>query len=253
MSEDDVYQILESKFDGLKKHERVEKDDDNIKTYDEVFDHATLLTIYKLITNKVIKSLDFPISTGKEANVFKATTMEGEDAAVKIYRISTSTFKSFKKYLDGDPRFKNVKKKGHRAVVYAWAQKEYKNLKRMFNIGVRVPEPIMYTRNVLLMEYIGDELGPAPMLKNVPIKAPTKKFRLLVKAVRKMYQEARIVHGDLSEYNILMLADEMVIIDVSQSVVIEHPMAEEMLVRDVSNLVRYFKKYGEVDGHRRYS
>ena len=64
------------------------------KTQDEVFDKSTLQNLEKLISNKVIDSLDFPISTGKEGNVFRAITPNKEYVALKIYRTSNSTFKS---------------------------------------------------------------------------------------------------------------------------------------------------------------
>jgi RIO kinase 1 len=238
-----VYKILESKIDGLKKEERVEKDADQRKTYDEVFDQLTLMNVYKLIINKVLDTLDFPVSTGKEANVFKGTTPEGRPVAVKIYRVATATYKHFRKYIDGDPRFRNVRG-DHRTQVYTWARKEYKNLLRMRDSEVRVPEPVDYHNNILVMEFIGNEGGAAPMLREIEIENPEDCMEFLIDAIDKLYNSCRIVHGDLSEYNILIPDDDIVIIDVGQSVLLDHPMAEELLDRDIKNLVRYFKKYG---------
>jgi len=62
--------------------------------------------------------------------------------------------------------------------------------------------------------------------------------------MRRLYQEARLVHGDLSEYNILLYDGEPIIIDMGQAVMLEHPMSREFLSRDIKNIVRYFKKLG---------
>src|SRR2546430_2558278 len=99
--------ILETQVDALRTRE---KDSETRKTYDEVFDHAALLTIAELITDGVISTLDYPVSTGKEANVFHATGPDGRAKAVKIIRIANATFRNIAVYIDGDPRFMKVKR-----------------------------------------------------------------------------------------------------------------------------------------------
>ncbi len=242
MTEEDIYTILEQKIDVIKKIARREHDANDRKTYDEVFDHSTLLAIYKLISDKTLNTIEFPISSGKEANIFKGTTIDKKEIAIKIYRVSTSTVRNYMKYILGDPRFKNIKK-DHRQVVYAWARKEFKNLQRMHQAGVRVPKPIACKSNILLMEYIGDENLAAPILKDTLIKAPAKKFQFIIDNISMMYAEANLVHGDLSEYNILVKNNKLVIIDVAQAVLLVHPMAEELLIRDINNISRYFEDY----------
>ena len=125
MKEEEMLRILEDKLCTFKRRD---KDTDDKKTYDEVFDRNTLLLLYKLVTRGILDSMDYPISTGKEGNIFKATGCDGEMLAVKIYRTSTSTYKHLTKYITGDPRFRKVPK-DHRSIVYLWAQKEYKRLK----------------------------------------------------------------------------------------------------------------------------
>jgi len=110
--------ILETQVDALRTKE---KDSESRKTYDEVFDHAALLTIADLITDGVISTLDYPVSTGKEANVFHATGPDGRAKAVKIYRIANATFRNIAVYIDGDPRFKRVKR-AIRPTLFAWAE-----------------------------------------------------------------------------------------------------------------------------------
>ena len=219
------------------------KDSDDRKTYDEVFDKENLMRIYKLFSDGVIDQVDFPISTGKEGNVFRAIAPGGESLALKIYRTSTATFKEMAKYVLGDPRFKGVTR-NRRKLIMAWASKEFRNLQRFEDAGVRVPSPVTCHKNLVVMEYIGTEISPAPLMRSVRLQDPEGMARKLMDYVRVAYQEAALVHGDLSEFNVLMDGDEPVIIDVGQSVLLAHPLAEELLVRDVGNMARYFRKYG---------
>lgn len=233
--------LFEQELDKPKKIERRVKDADNKKTYDEVFDQATLLIIYKLISDKIINTVDYPISTGKEANIFKGTKPDGEPVAMKIYRIATSTFKNIIRYIDGDPRFKNIRR-NHRSVIYSWANKEYRNLQRMTDAQVRVPKPLIIRKNILIMEFIGEDGLPAPELRNIKIKRPASKFKKIIEQIKTLYSEAGLVHGDLSEYNILALDNELVIIDVGQSVMYNHPIAKTLMVNDINNITKYFKR-----------
>jgi RIO kinase 1 len=207
-----------------------------------VFDHAALLTIASLIGDGVISTLDYPVSTGKEANVFHGTDASGRAKALKIYRIATATFRNIALYIEGDPRFRRVKR-GTKPTIFAWAQKEYKNLVRMGDAGVRVPDPERVLDNVLVMEYIGDESRPAPTLREVALEDPGAVYEDVVanlKAIRK----SGLVHADLSEYNFLWWQDRVVVIDVGQAVPLDHPHADEWFRRDVTNVARFFKKLG---------
>jgi len=139
--------------DKYKKTEKTIKDDDQFKTQDEVFDQQNLRFIYDLFKKKHISTVEHPISTGKEANVFICLTPEGKEVVLKILRTSTATFKSYLPYLDGDPRFENIKR-DRRGIIYAWAYKEYKNLLRMEKAKVRVPKPIFNHKNALTSDGI---------------------------------------------------------------------------------------------------
>ena len=239
MSKDKMYDLLDKKIDALRKRD---KGDEERKTYDEVFDRHTLLSIYKLMCDGVIDTVDYPISTGKEGNVFKGTSPEKNSIAIKIYRVSTATFKNLSKYVVGDPRFKGLHR-NYRRLITTWARKEFRNLKRMREGGVNVPKPFSCHNNVLVMEYIGDDVSPSSMLKDVHVEDAEKMFRQVLKNAKKIYK-AGLVHGDLSEYNILVKKDKPVIIDVAQAVTLEHFSADDWLKRDVKNIVRYFRKIG---------
>ena len=213
------------------------------KTLDQVFDVYTLNTLGKLISDRVIDIVDFPISTGKEGNVFRGVTPDKKFVALKIYRISTATFKHISQYLVGDPRFKSVRKT-RKDIVFAWTKKEFKNLERLEKIGISAPKPILSINNVLVMSYIGDASRPAPLMKDVVLENPQEIFDTLVDFISKMYRKAELVHSDLSAFNILMYRRKPYLIDLGQGVLLEHPQAHEFLKRDIHNIVTYFKKHG---------
>lgn len=223
------------------------------RTEGEVFDRPTLMTLHRLLTHGVLKSLDFPVSTGKEANVFRGTTPEGGYVAVKIYRINTSTFKHVLQYIQGDERFEGVAG-DKKALVHAWAQKEFRNLHRLRHAGVDVPEPIRVMNNVLVMEYLGVKAGPWPRMKDLGrLPDPQRFWRKLVDDYLRMHNEAGLIHADFSEFNVLVEhADDPAlavprIIDVGQAVLRNHPMSAQFLRRDVENLVSYFRRQGVRD------
>jgi RIO kinase 1 len=213
------------------------------KTQDEVFDKSTLRALEKLISGRVIDILDFPISTGKEGNVFRGVTPDKKLVAVKIYRTNTATFKHISEYIIGDPRFNSIGK-SKRALIFAWTKKEFKNLERLARINIKAPKPIIFISNVLVMEYIGDSERPAPLMKDVKLKNPKEIFETLIDYVSKMYKKADLVHSDISAFNVLMFEDKPYLIDLGQGVLIEHPNALGYLRRDISNLVSYFNKFG---------
>ncbi len=216
------------------------------KTYEEVFDKSTLLVLYKLMSDGVLETLDFPISTGKEAKVFKGTQKDGTHVAVKIMRMNTSVFRQYRKYVEGDFRFKDVSSKGRR-LIFTWAKKEYANLKRMHENGIKVPEPLAVSKNVLVMEYLEHRGQPAPMLKDVDLDDEDMELVLedILGYMETLYQDIDMVHGDLSEFNVLLSGVYPYLIDVSQSVPLSHPHAREMLERDIRNVSRYFNEVCE--------
>ena len=213
------------------------------KTQDEVFDKSTLHTLEKLISDRVIDIIDFPISTGKEGNIFRAVTPKKKLVVVKIYRINTATFKNISEYILGDPRFKGIHKT-KRDIIFAWTKKEFKNLQRLKKIGVLAPKPIVYINNVLVMSYIGSYKRAAPLMKDVKLDNPKKIFDITIGYISKMYKQAELVHGDISAYNILIFRKKPYLIDVGQAVLIEHQNAPDFLKRDIHNIVIYFKRYG---------
>ena len=213
----------------------------NRKTFGEVFDRNTLLLLGKLISDGVIDQVDFPISTGKEANIFRGTTPGGKYVAIKIYRTATMTFRHIASYIEGDPRFM-YGYKNRREIIEEWARKEYKNLVLLGQAKVRAPTPLKCVKNILVMSYIGDAQKPAPLLKDVALRNPQAIFDEVMVFIRQMYKK-QVVHGDLSAFNILMFRQKPYIIDVGQAVLLDHPASGEFLKRDIHNIVQHFKKY----------
>ena len=92
------------------------------------------------------------------------------------------------------------------------------------------------------MEFIGDKLAAAPTLKENPPSNPQEMYETLLQYIHRLYHVAKLVHGDLSEYNIMNFNEKPVIFDLSQAVAIAHPRANEFLERDIANLNRFFNK-----------
>jgi RIO kinase 1 len=218
------------------------KDADQFKVEASVFDDATFAALYKLVQDGAIKAFGGPLSTGKEANVYEALGGDDVEVAVKIYRINASDFRDMREYLVGDPRFEEVRG-DKKAVVLAWVRKEYANLKRAQKAGVRVPDPIAVERNVLVMEYIGTETGRAKRLNEVHVENPETAFEVVREYMRRLY-DAGLVHGDLSEYNVVFHEGQLVIIDLGQAVTIHHPNSREFLERDCRNVANFFARQG---------
>jgi RIO kinase 1 len=229
---------LDTRIDLLR--ERI-KDSDDLKVKGDVFDTRTLMNLYALASKGVIDALGGEISTGKEANLFYAIHKD-QALAIKIYRITTSNFKAMQDYMHGDPRFGNIKGT-KKAIISAWTRKEFRNLKRAEEVGVRVPHPITTRENILIMELISQMDNPAPQIRDVnfDLDEARRIFDKLCDYISRLYNQADLVHADLSEFNVLY-DGEPVVIDMGQSVTLEHPLASKFLARDIANIARYFKK-----------
>jgi RIO kinase 1 len=213
-------------------------------TLEEVFDKATLMVIYQLLNSGILYEVHGVVNAGKEARVYWGKTKEGKDLAVKIYLTASAEFKKgMLKYIEGDYRFKGVKR-DTRSLIFTWAQKEFRNLEQASRAKVRVPKPIAVKNNVLVMEFIGKDGVNAPSLKEQAPSDPEKVYEVLLIFLERLYRKAELVHGDLSEYNIMMWKGKPVIFDMAQAVPTSHPMAEFFLRRDLANVNRFFSRLG---------
>ncbi|MGD0250411.1 MAG: serine protein kinase RIO [Thermoplasmata archaeon] len=227
------------------RHERVEdrrKELSHRKLLDEFFDRATLLAVSRLVNRELFDQIDYPISTGKEGGVFRATKGE-EFRAVKIYRISNTAFRHLPAYALEELR-REASLRNYGGLIFAWTRREHTILGRLRDAGVRAPLPYGHYRNVLVMEYIGTKDGAAPRLRDALIEDPAALYEDLVYQIGRMVKKAKLVHGDLSPYNTLYLDGRVVLIDVAQSVTVEHPDAYRLLERDLINFSKFLRRVG---------
>jgi RIO kinase 1 len=212
-----------------------------------VFDNSVHKSLFKLSSNKIIDSIDTPISSGKEAVTFLGHTGENNFVA-KIYKMETSNFKHLNKYIIGDPRFKNIKK-DIRDIFLIWASKEYRNLNLLLHNQVSAPLPIAKEKNILIMSFIGENGIAHPKLANCKFDLDIV-YPQIIDNYAKMLYKANLVHADFSAYNILIdpTTQKIYIIDVGQAVLINHPKSKEFLKRDIINMVDFInKKYPKIN------
>ena len=215
-----------------------------------------------MINNEKLTAMYGCISTGKEANVYRAEGSmdlieremfkpdeEGKlpvkEYAVKIFKTSILIFKDRERYVDGEFRFRNGHCKGNpRKMVKLWAEKEVRNLKRIgyTNGLIKVPVPYVLNNNIIVMEFIGENSKAAPRLRDAMLEDWNSAYLQTIMIVRRLYQRCRLIHADLSEYNLLYHKEEVWVIDVSQTVENDHPMALDFLRRDISIVQEFFAR-----------
>jgi RIO kinase 1 len=218
------------------------KESSDRKLLDEFFDHPTLLAVSRLVTQGQFEAIDYPISTGKEGGVFRATSSAGF-RAVKVYRVGNAIFRRIPPYAMED--LKREASAGNFArLVFAWTRREHSTLRKLRAAEVRVPEPYGYLRNVLVMDFIGTDGLPAPRLRDAVIPDAKAFYEDLVVQLKRMTVEAHLVHGDLSPYNVLLDRNFPVLIDVAQAIPSDHPQAKALFLRDTINFARYLRKMG---------
>ncbi|ODQ81586.1 hypothetical protein BABINDRAFT_159858 [Babjeviella inositovora NRRL Y-12698] len=251
-SPQDKAQILAKYGDRIKtgemlvKQEKKKKDKSDRATVENVLDPRTLNFLVKLIRKGVLSHINGCLSTGKEANVYHGVNTESEkEYAVKIYKTSILVFKDRERYVDGEYRFRNSRNQSNpRKMIKIWAEKEFRNLKRLHSHGIPVPEPIDLRSHVLVMEFLTRGDGEAsPKLRDYEFANEDEIetiYQTMLIYMRRMFQKCRLVHADLSEYNSLMHEGQLYIIDVSQSVEPEHPMSLDFLRMDIKNINDFF-------------
>ncbi|XAR67898.1 Non-specific serine/threonine protein kinase [Bertholletia excelsa] len=214
-------------------------------TVEQAIDPRTRMVLFKMLNRGVFNDINGCISTGKEANVYHATKTEGQELAIKVYKTSVLVFKDRDRYVQGDYRFRyGYCKHNPRKMVKTWAEKEMRNLMRLKAAGIRCPTPILLKLHVLVMEFIGKAGWAAPRLKDAALSLDKLRegYVEIIMAMRTLYQKCKLVHGDLSEYNILYFEGHLYIIDVSQAVDLDHPHALDFLREDCVHVSDFFRK-----------
>ncbi|EDQ86057.1 uncharacterized protein MONBRDRAFT_34008 [Monosiga brevicollis MX1] len=221
-------------------------------------DKTTRLLLFKLLNRGVFEQINGAISTGKEAVVFHGAahidpedlTSEVTEVAIKVFKTTLTEFTQRQQFLHGDRRFENrVGRQPARKLVRVWAEKEMANLTRMHRQGMNCPRVVLRKHHVLVMSFIGQDGHSAPKLKDVrwSLKRLNQCFHDTLEQMALMWQQCRLVHCDLSEYNILYHEEKPWIIDVGQAVEPQHPRAFEYLFRDCLNVYEFFERAGATE------
>ncbi len=219
------------------------------KVYKNVFSEFTNRTIFKLSSEGHFDHLLSPISIGKEANIFSAIKGKSK-VIVKIYRLESCNFNQMYNYIKQDIRYTGLHKR-RRQIIFAWTQREFRNLLIAREAGVNVPKPIAFKNNIIVEEFIGDK-DPAPMLKDGYVRSKKKFFDEIIKNIKKLYKKG-LVHADLSKFNILNHKNKPYFIDFSQATTLRASEADKYLKRDIKNVSTYFKRLGlKVDEEKVY-
>ena len=192
------------------------------------------LAINTLVKAGVIGSFGQTIGVGKEAEVYNALTPEGKCIAVKFHRLGRISFRQTRRKRSYVREHSTWLFQSHLA-----AEKEFQALQLVYKNGVSVPEPISQNRHVIAMGIIeGGELSKWRKITN-----PKKVFKEIMRNVKKTYLKAHVIHADLSEYNIILRPDmHILIIDWPQYVMTDHPNADELLQRDIQNVITFFDR-----------
>jgi len=201
--------------------------------------HDTL-AINALVKADLIEAFGKPLGVGKESDVYDALTPDEKRVVLKFHRLGRTSFKKTKRKRNYTVKYSYTPDWHHQSRIAA--KKEYDALKLLYPKGVAVPEPIKQTRHVLVMGMIaGAELYHYPELPD----AQAVYDEILVN-VKVAYRDAHLIHGDLSPFNIILQPNQhIIIIDWPQNVSTKHPNAEELLERDLRNVLTFFqRKYG---------
>ncbi len=218
----------------LSKHKLVERKTVHYVGYRLTFVGYDALGINTLVRRNVIESFGSKVGVGKESDIYDAERENGEIVIVKFHRAGT-TFRRVKR---SRGYFGKTEQCSWMLTSRLAAQREFEALTSLYD-SVVVPKPIAHNRHVIVMRLInGRELGsttlghPATVLKNIMVQ------------VKSAY-DCGVIHADLSEYNVIVCTTEKVaLIDWPQWVPVSHPNADELLSRDIGNILSYFaRKY----------
>ena len=246
MLSDDIQERLEKKIeDRLVQKDREKKTEKDIfnknKVISEVLDKSTIMTLSGMINDGTLSYVNGAVGSGKESKIYWAVDPSCNDLAIKIYLVTTSNFKKRMHYLIGDHRFTRMKK-GTRNMVALWTRKEFDILNQCLKSGIPCVKPITVNKNVVVLEFVGKDGVPSPTL--VEAEVDYDDYENAVKIISDLYRRAKIVHADLSEYNILKTDKGLVVFDFGSAVDIRHPNAKEFLERDIRNITKFFVKRG---------
>ena len=265
---------------GMQVHGGSRVSKETRETSEGVLDQRTRKVIMSFINQEVLEKMGGVIATGKEASAYAAfgvgtplpcddlghangggsststttpptTRSPPQHLVVKFFRTTLSQFKNRADYVDGDSRYSSAKfsKIKTTDALKMWAAKEFRNLIRLHRAGVQCPKPLHVSGHTLVMTMISKDSNgvPAPQLREVQLSPQRLRhvFTHVAVNMRAMYQRAKLVHGDLSEFNMLYVGGKerpVVLIDVGQAVDLSHPKHIDYLRRDCRTVLDFFQR-----------
>lgn len=210
------------------------------KTYLHVFDKDTVYNLNKLESDGYIGQLIGPIGSGKESYVYMSTDYQNRKVAVKIHRHEIASFNKIPSYL----RLRGTKSGGFLKRIDDWSRYEFSFQSKAFDAGVKTPEPYRLFKNIIVMQFIGENETPARLAVRDTEFDKDKWYDTIIEVIVKLGKRG-IIHGDLSPYNILNLRSEPYIIDFSQALKLTS-LTKEYIERDIYNINNWFAKLGKI-------
>lgn len=220
------------------------------------FDGSTKAIMDSLLMTLKVEKFNGVIGHGKESTIIHAIGCDhhdnpGQELAVKIFRSDANfTFKTRNSYNKSKcPSYKFDKPRSKNDSLKKWAERGFKNLRSLRRAEINCPEAISLKKHVMIMSFLGSYSNPAPKLKETKLDDAQLKesYDQVIDIMRRMYQECDLIHGDLSEYNLLWHKNQIFVIDVSQSMSSSHPAANRFLYRDCKNILDFYSKSGLTD------
>ncbi len=207
-------------------------------------DERSQMVIYRLMNHGVIAKLQHPVKQGKESLVLHALAPDGRELAVKVHTSKVFGERERKQYLFGDWRLRHAKRHITLRTEAIWAQKEFRNLSRLEKAGVPAPHPVSFYENIVVMSFIGENGEAASSLNTAGDLDYRSVAERTLQAIKGLVLNARLVHGNLSPYNILVWKKDPYIIDLSQAVLTTHPASTRLLERDMEKVEAFFSARG---------
>ncbi|CAL5993343.1 RIO_kinase 1 [Hexamita inflata] len=236
--------IITFKLNESHKVKQKHTDYSNRSTTSLVMDQRTRLNLYKLQEKRKLEPIEEIINTGKEASVYKSA-----DYAVKIFATSSMIFKNRQIYIDGDRRFRqmNTSCSNSRQLVKLWCEKEYRNMKRVSESNlINCPKPEYVSDTVLVMQLIPNSPRLIDVAKYLTLSRLIKVYYSILRSMRDLFMNCCLVHGDLSEYNLLYqtTTKKVFMIDFGQALDLTNPNAITLLRIDIKNINTFFARLG---------
>ncbi len=200
-----------------------------------------MLALRNFVNRNIVEAIGDRMAVGKESEIYRALAPGGTLVAVKFLRIGRPSFRSTRRVrvFADNPRYD-----WYRQSRIA-AEREYRALHELYYARASVPGPLAYNRHAIVIKYVdGVELYTRPSLNN-----PYYTLEVILDTLRKAYVDVGIVHGDLSEYNVLvdLETSKPYIIDWPQYIEKEHPSSMDLLCRDIEYIARFFRKNYRVE------